>query len=412
MKRGALGLLGLCVAGALFAACSSSSGAGGFAGSAGTGAAGAGGTAGGAGSGGLPGGGTGGGLILDSSSDTAAGGGSSCASGPTEDKDQDGFTKQDGDCNDCDPNVNPGAIDVLHTDDGGAWGDEDCDGKPGGTQATGCDDTIGLDDLDPMNAAKAIELCQVATGKKPGVIEAKWVRADGAAHTPGTEVGIQPDFGPNVHVQGGKRMLSISSGYARTPTQTPNCGSNSCDTTGIGVAPTGFPQDTSGCPGDTEINDDVGLELKLRAPTNATGYSFSFRFYSFEYPEWVCTSYNDQFIALVNPAPAGASNGNICFDSKKNPVTVNVGFFDVCTGCPSGDTELLGTGFDTWDDAGATVWLMTQAPVQGGQEFTIRFAIWDTGDQAWDSTALIDNFQWIANGGTIDVGTTPIPVPK
>ena len=73
-----------------------------------------------------------------------------------------------------------------------------------------------------------------------------------------------------------------------------------------------------------------------------------------------------------------------------------------------GTQELAGTGFDVWDDAGATGWLVTQAPVEPGEEFSIRFAIWDTGDQAWDSTVLIDNFQWIANAGTVTVGTEPV----
>jgi hypothetical protein len=36
-------------------------------------------------------------------------------------------------------------------------------------------------------------------------------------------------------------------------------------------------------------------------------------------------------------------------------------------------------------------------------------ATWDTGDTAYDSTTLIDSFEWIANGGTVSVGTTPIP---
>ena len=43
----------------------------------------------------------------------------------------------------------------------------------------------------------------------------------------------------------------------------------------------------------------------------------------------------------------------------------------------------------------------------GGQEYTLRFAIWDTGDNAWDSTVLIDGFEWIADGGTVTVGTQP-----
>lgn len=88
-------------------------------------------------------------------------------------------------------------------------------------------------------------------------------------------------------------------------------------------------------------------------------------------------------------------------------MSVNIAFFEVCSGCPLGTAELQGTGFDLWNDAGATSWLETTAPVQGGETFTIRFAIWHTGDAAWDSTVLIDGFEWIADGGTVDVGTQP-----
>jgi hypothetical protein len=109
----------------------------------------------------------------------------------------------------------------------------------------------------------------------------------------------------------------------------------------------------------------------------------------------------------MNPPPVGAINGNISFDSQTNPVSVNIAFFDVCAGCALGTGELSQTGFDTWDDAGATSWLVTTAPVTGGQEYTLRFAIWDTGDNAWDSTVLIDGFEWIADGGTVTVGTQP-----
>ena len=105
-------------------------------------------------------------------------------------------------------------------------------------------------------------------------------------------------------------------------------------------------------------------------------------------------------------------NGNISFDSMGNPVSVNIAFFNVCTGCPQGTGELSGTGFDTWNDAGATSWLQTTAPIQGGDTFSIRWAIWDTGDTAYDSTALIDNFQWIAKGRTVDVGTDSVPTPE
>lgn len=415
-------ILGGALTTAIAIACSSTGGnkGGGFLGSSGSAGAdaataGTGGEA--QGSGGS---GTGGGFAIDAGlSDAPGGATSTCNSGPDEDKDQDGWSKNQGDCNDCDEAVNPGAIDVLNTEDGGAtWGDEDCDGTPGSSAQT-CDDTLTLDDLDPWNAAKAIELCKqtTATDKTFGVIDAKWVRADGAALGPGYNVGIQPGFGTNVNVQAGKNMLALSSGHARTPSQTNACGSQSCYTSGGGSPPPGFPQNSGSCTHSTVINDDVGLELTLRAPTNATGYRFKFRFYSFEYPEWVCSSYNDQFIALVLPPPAGSINGNISFDSQNNPVSVNVAFFDVCvpsqwSTCPAGTAELAGTGFDTWGSAGGTIWLQTQAPITGGETFTVRFAIWDTGDANLDSTTLIDAFEWIATGGTVDVGTDPVPVPQ
>lgn len=347
----------------------------------------------------------------------------SCVSDPDEDKDQDGFSVNAGDCNDCDANVNPGAIEVKNdTPDMNGMipepADEDCNGMIDDVVES-CDMGLSLTDTDPMNGARAIDLCAVATAadKKWGVLSAAYVRANGSASPPPSalQYGLLDNFGPNVNVQRGAKMLGISSGHARIPGQPDACGSLTCYSNQDGTPPpAGFPQDVSGCPGATNINDDVALEVKLRAPKNATGYSFNFKFYSFEYPEWVCTSYNDQYISLVNPAPPGSISGNVSFDKQNNPVSVNVAFFDVCSDpqCGLGSAELIGTGYDSWDDAGGTGWLKTQAPITGGDEFTIRFAIWDTGDAAWDSMALVDNFQWIANGGTVAVGTDPIPDPK
>lgn len=368
--------------------------------------------------------------------------GNTCDSTPDQDSDADGWTGAQGDCNDCDPNVNPGAVDALDTADGGTGvaTDNNCDGKA--ELPKPCDDAVALDSTDAMDGAKAIELCNVAgaNDKKWGVLSARYVRADGSPTNPGAQVGLLTGFGPNVHVQGGKHLVALSSGYARTPGQPGACDSESCTSNSGGNAPPGFPQDVPNCAGGKEINDDVGLDLKLRAPTNATGYRFLFKFQSFEFPEWVCTAYNDQFIALVNPAPKGSINGNISFDSASNPVSVNIAFFDACDPggagnfaqfcflnggncpgapnpyCPSGPKELAGTGFDdgfgSSGDAGATSWLQTESPVKGGDEFSIRFAIWDTADQNLDSTVLIDNFEWVANGGSVAIGTTPIPTPK
>ena len=336
-----------------------------------------------------------------------------CMAGPNDDQDNDGWTKAQGDCNDCDEDVNPSAVEVVVTepDDTGmipAPADENCDGLVDNL-APPCDDGLDLDENDPLRAANAIGLCRVAAGPTDwGIVDAQWVRADGSPLGGGNlQYGFQTQWGDNVAAQEGETMLVLSSGHARTPGQQGSCDSLTCYGVGAGNAPNGFPQDVPACAGSLDINDDVALEVTLRAPSNATGFSYNFDFYSFEYPEWVCTSFNDQYIALVEPAPEGSVNGNISFDSMLNPVSVNIAFFEVCQACNLGTAELDGTGFDVWDDAGATSWLVTTAPVEGGEEFTIRFAIWDTGDHNLDSSVLVDAFQWIASGGTVKLETKP-----
>jgi hypothetical protein len=316
--------------------------------------------------------------------------------------------------------VNPSAIEVIVTDPDPMTGmvpppaDEDCDGTVDNPPPP-CDDNIAIDDPNGMDGAKAIDLCKVASGQKDwGVITSKYVRANGAQASASPKFGILPKFGVN-QPRAGKRMLGISSGYARDASQPDTCNTYLCETGEVGTPPsTAYPQDAPGCNEASDIYDDIGLEVQVRAPKNATGYAFDFRFFSFEYPEYVCTMWNDEFIAYVQPPPMGALDGNISFDANHAPVSVNVAFFTVCDPgaghpCPDGPGDMNGTGFNTLDDAGGTAWLQTQAPVQGGATFTIRFAIWDTGDEDWDSTALIDNFRWIANGGTVVVGTNPVP---
>jgi hypothetical protein len=379
------------------------------------------------------------------------------------DMDMDGWTPAQGDCNDCNPNVNPGAIDVLAaTTDGGTpvWGDEDCSGVAGDS-AKPCDQGLALADVDPNDAAKAIELCQVATmaDRKYGVISAAYVRANGAPFAsagPGVQVGIQPNFGPNVNVQGGSNMLVLSSGAARIVGQPNACDGISCEYNAVATPPAGFPdpQEDPDCPPVKLIADDVALQVQVRVPTNATGYSFSFKFYSFEYPDYVCDpeGYNDQFVALVTPPPAGSDipsgspAGNISFDQNHHPVSVNIGYFDVCDPtsstsfakhcksgggvvcpslpnpyCPSGLAQLSGTGFDVWNTndgaAGATSWLTSQAPATPGSIITLQFTIWDAGNGEFDSTVLLDNIQWNASAGTttpstVTVMTQPIMMPK
>jgi hypothetical protein len=374
---------------------------------------------------------------IDLTSVGGSGGGTPCMSTDTNDWDQDGFTVLEGDCNDCDPNVSPNSLEVP-TKEGGVPIDEDCDGEIDEEEPLiACDEGIAIDESDPMVVVKAVELCKVSSGPKDwGVVSAIWAFPDGTPAGGGPTAanfhlghGVLSSFGNVITTRFGDSMLVLSSGTARQPTDP-----GYQDVGGFAKGyttnhPTGFPKESPACPGTTTgtPHDTAGIEVKIRAPQNAHGITFDFNFYTYEWPGFVCSSYNDFFVALLEPFPMGQSDGNISYDSMGNPVSVNNAFLDVCGclgnppspcfaggktfTCPLGNTELLGTGFgfDTgWEDHAATSWLQTTAPVIPGSEFTLRWAVYDSGDGVLDSTALIDNFRWIAEPG-VPVGTTPIP---
>jgi hypothetical protein len=296
--------------------------------------------------------------------------------------------------------VNPGAIDYE------ANGvDEDCSGKADDLIA--CDSAItSAGDAEPLNGARALGLCQTTTKeeKKWGVIQAKWVKADGATGMNAKSHGLLPSFGTNVMPREGSRMLALSSGTAREagdadyqPVSGANMGTD-------GLAPSGFPIDSPSCKVITEkdkaTHDPAGLEIAVRVPSNAKSLLIDFNYYTFEFPQYVCTKYNDFFVALQFPAPKNAQSGNVAFDGEGNPVSVNNAYLRACKpqsaggkafDCPLGAGLLGNTGFD---NSAATGWLVTQSPVTPRSIITMRFAIWDMGDAVLDSTVLLDHFRF------------------
>jgi hypothetical protein len=67
----------------------------------------------------------------------------------------------------------------------------------------------------------------------------------------------------------------------------------------------------------------------------------------------------------------------------------------------------------TSSGGGATGWLTSTAPVTPGETITLEFIIWDTGDNQYDSSVLLDYLTWqplLINGST--PVTVPTPSPK
>jgi hypothetical protein len=253
-------------------------------------------------------------------------------------------------------------------------------------------------------------------------VDARYVFPDGttASLTGGADTppnaeshGILPTFGTSIKPKLGSTLLALSSGVARAGVNGSSPGGKDMGTRS--ATPEGFPTPAPAC-GDKPIdnakfaNDAIALELVIRAPTNANSLSFDFDFYTYEYSSYICSTFNDFFVALLySTASTVPANHNIAFDSQVNPVSVNNGFLEVCSpytytygntsrefACALGTTELGGTGFE---GHAATGWLSTQSNVVPGEELTVRFAVWDAGDHVLDTTVLVDRFQWSKESG-------------
>ena len=346
--------------------------------------------------------------------------------------------------------VNPGAFEVA-----GDLVDNDCDGQIDNVLAL-CDAGLASNDANPLNYAKAIDLCQFTTENPPlaqkiwGVISGNFFLASGAGNPAANSRSIRPQFGTNVLPQAGQRLALLSSGNASYPGAAGNPAYAAWQTgTNTGTSSTApadwlaangnqFPN-APGCPaaGGTTAYNPMMLKLRIRVPTNANSFSTKLNFFSAEYPEYVCTSFNDLVVTLVDSTDNGnPTDKNIAvytaMNNQKYPIGVNLvkaaaGLFSQCQngtisqcGAPSNyngcqaTTQLVGTGFNTniasgcGDNGfmgGGTGWLTMSGNVTPGETMEIRFVIWDVGDQLWDSAVVFDNWQWSVQAA--QPGVTP-----
>jgi hypothetical protein len=358
-----------------------------------------------------------------------------------QDADGDGFSRADGDCDDCDSLRGPGALDAPNNDL-----DEDCDGKDEKQAPAACDAALKADSIEPEEAAQTLGLCSehTRTSNLPGVLSATWAPLGGGMKLGDPrQVWLTEKFG-TLAAREGRRLLVLSTGVARdarASDYTPDCDTFGVPRTVDGWAggakpPKGFPPTESSCPSGTDAGaapkafNDVVLELTLRVPTNARSFSFDSFFLTQEYPDFVCSPYNDFFVVLVDPAPSGHADGNVLFDAEGDTIGVNTGLLAVCkeaaagrvardVPCDEGPDLLKDTGFGAGESRCATKfttdrdiggagtgWLHTDVPVKSGKVISLRFVLWDSEDPLLDSTVLLDNFQWSLDAPRI--GTRPI----
>ncbi|MEE2959265.1 MAG: choice-of-anchor L domain-containing protein [Myxococcota bacterium] len=370
------------------------------------------------------------------------------------DEDNDGFTICQGDCCDSgrdfcgvDPSkVNPGALEFE-----GNRVDDNCNGIIDEPQITECSVSESFGGAPALGLVQALGICEHSNwGERNwGLLDARLARADGLGEPSEPQVSVVEQFGGLLNAPSGGAMAVLSSGQAlgieddgwiptinwesRTPSvSAPEAFLN---------AHNGTLQSREGCPtSSSRVFDSVRLDLDLRVPTNANGIQFKFRFFSYEYPLYLCSEYNDFFLALLRSEHPDVPNDmNIAFDSGGNPVSVNNAFFTTCEpqacqtptqqefgvnaplgtdsdedgcvdslscnqenglcegeygACPDG-VEGLEAFTPTTELGGATAWLTTQAPVIPGEIIRLSFLVWDTGDGWLDSTVLLDQFEWL-----------------
>lgn len=284
-----------------------------------------------------------------------------------EDGDADGYAGCS-DCNDYNKFVNPGAVEYAADQV-----DNNCDGQTDEVPVT-CDGP-GLSSANAAHYAQAIDLCVgVQSSTFPTL-------ADGKARA------ILQKYGPNNPPISGPSIVVLSSGIAAAEGDpgyvSPQGGTGFSNTA---------PNPSGKCMSSGSAYDYTEWQLVLKVPTNVQAFSFDFNFMSAEYPEWVGSSFNDKFMAVLT---SKSFNGNISFDSKGSCISINSALFEACNtaGCKLGDTNLAGTGYQS-GTGGGTGWLTTTSPVTPGETITLKFIVFDESDHILDSAVLIDDFRW------------------
>jgi len=334
------------------------------------------------------------------------------------DNDADGFTPDQGDCNDGDPAVNPGAFDIA-----GNGIDDNCDGVVDEVADNNCSGIQKLTGVTAMDIAQAMGLCQATTlnSNSPGLISAELLLSSGTSpnstqltNMQNLQCAVLTNYGTGGVVStSGQTFAGLSTGRMRDMNDpgfvAPASGSNLASSSAppasyLAAHGGGLPASGSCeglCPGGSGAYDPVNLRLQIRVPSNASGFKYQYRFFSSEYLQWRCTAFNDYHLAILNSGVNGLpADKNIAFDLNGNPVSVNNGGVQICVpiscySCPLGSGELAGTGMDINNVGAGTPWITVQAPVLPGEIITLDLMIFDVGDGSFDSNLLLDNFEWV-----------------
>ncbi len=161
------------------------------------------------------------------------------------------------------------------------------------------------------------------------------------------------------------------------------------------------------------VYDAAGFEFKFQSVTDRIGFVFSFA--SDEYPEYVATKFNDAFGFFIeggdeyptkkNVAIVPGTNDGIAVNTINNGVkgkyAINYPAANVLTNSQfyisnSSDHAVDKSVGPYLEYDGLTTRLVVDAPISRNTEYSIKIAIADAGDAAWDSAVFFETNGFLA----------------
>jgi len=199
--------------------------------------------------------------------------------------------------------------------------------------------------------------------------------------------------------------IFLSTGRA-TSIVAPNNQGNVSDVIGTFAAD---PQLTAIDPNAT--NDPVLLQF--RATPAGSVLQISFVFASDEYPEYVCSRFNDAFAFFIKPTTSSTWQNIATVPGTNTPIVVN----NINSGSPGANAD--GTACDLSNSAffrangdgstptqnanlqfdGLTTTLVANASVAPGTTYDVKLAIADSSDANWDSAVFV---KWVSSSNFSD----------
>ncbi|WP_428267233.1 choice-of-anchor L domain-containing protein [Haliangium sp.] len=184
---------------------------------------------------------------------------------------------------------------------------------------------------------------------------------------------VLTSVGTKIHPRRGADMVVLSTGSIVTP-PFPEPGTD--------IAP-------SGPAGDAAV-----LRLELDVPEGANHLSFDYNFMSSEYPDFLDSEFNDEFIVRITEGGvteefALASVNDSAFFAASDSRALGSGY-DIYTLDPSDVDFDFAAGIGV-PDAGITDFQTFEHPLAGGGSLVIEFDIHDQFDGLVDSQVVIDN---------------------